>query len=179
MGEAYSSGTHDNVASDTAVAGDVDEESGENRQTRFSPLVLGVSVAGICVFIVVVLAIMLFGQRQVRRIYRGRRCSSEKQSVCVPALYSFMSQVMAVGCPGYDKNRPLDCVQRFEAAFPGIDSLEYQRVVGLYQTYTFGGRDLRPNELRTLRRFNKRLHGTLTEPANVLEAMVRYFGKVL
>lgn len=179
VGEAYSSGTHDNVASDTAVAGDVDEESGENRQTRFSPLVLGVSVAGICVFIVVVLAIMLFGQRQVRRIYRGRRCSSEKQSVCVPALYSFMSQVMAVGCPGYDKNRPLDCVQRFEAAFPGIDSLEYQRVVGLYQTYTFGGRDLRPNELRTLRRFNKRLHGTLTEPANVLEAMVRYFGKVL
>lgn len=179
VGEAYSSGAHDNVASDTAVAGDVDEESGENRQTRFSPLVLGVSVAGICVFIVVVLAIMLFGQRQVRRIYRGRRCSSEKQSVCVPALYSFMSQVMAVGCPGYDKNRPLDCVQRFEAAFPGIDSLEYQRVVGLYQTYTFGGRDLRPNELRTLRRFNKRLHGTLTEPANVLEAMVRYFGKVL
>ena len=179
VGEAYSSGTHDNVASDTAVAGDVDEESGENRQTRFSPLVLGVSVAGICVFIVVVLAIMLFGQRQVRRIYRRRRCSSEKQSVCVPALYSFMSQVMAVGCPGYDKNRPLDCVQRFEAAFPGIDSLEYQRVVGLYQTYTFGGRDLRPNELRTLRRFNKRLHGTLTEPANVLEAMVRYFGKVL
>ena len=179
VGEAYSSGAHDNVASDTAVAGDVDEESGENRQTRFSPLVLGISVAGICVFIVVVLAIMLFGQRQVRRIYRGRRCSSEKQSVCVPALYSFMSQVMAVGCPGYDKNRPLDCVQRFEAAFPGIDSLEYQRVVGLYQTYTFGGRDLRPNELRTLRRFNKRLHGTLTEPANVLEAMVRYFGKVL
>lgn len=179
VGEAYSSGAHDNVASDTAVAGDVDEESGENRQARFSPLVLGVSVAGICVFIVVVLAIMLFGQRQVRRIYRGRRCSSEKQSVCVPALYSFMSQVMAVGCPGYDKNRPLDCVQRFEAAFPGIDSLEYQRVVGLYQTYTFGGRDLRPNELRTLRRFNKRLHGTLTEPANVLEAMVRYFGKVL
>lgn len=179
VGEAYSSGAHDNVASDTAVAGDVDEESGENRQTRFSPLVLGVSVAGICVFIVVVLAIVLFGQRQVRRIYRGRRCSSEKQSVCVPALYSFMSQVMAVGCPGYDKNRPLDCVQRFEAAFPGIDSLEYQRVVGLYQTYTFGGRDLRPNELRTLRRFNKRLHGTLTEPANVLEAMVRYFGKVL
>ena len=179
VGEAYSSGAHDNAASDTAVAGDVDEESGENRQTRFSPLVLGVSVAGICVFIVVVLAIVLFGQRQVRRIYRGRRCSSEKQSVCVPALYSFMSQVMAVGCPGYDKNRPLDCVQRFEAAFPGIDSLEYQRVVGLYQAYTFGGRDLRPNELRTLRRFNKRLHGTLTEPANVLEAMVRYFGKVL
>lgn len=179
VGEAYSSGTHDNVASDTAVAGDVDEESGENRQTRFSPLVLGVSVAGICVLIVAVLAIMLFGQRQVRRIYRGRRCSSEKQSMCVPALYSFMSQVMAVGCPGYDKNRPLDCVQRFEAAFPGIDSLEYQRVVGLYQTYTFGGRDLRPNELRTLRRFNKRLHGTLTEPANVLEAMVRYFGKAL
>ena len=179
VGEAYSSGAHDNVASDTAVAGDVDEESGENRQTRFSPLVLGVSVAGICVFVVVVLAIMLFDQRQVRRIYRGRRCSNEKQSVCVPALYSFMSQVMAVGCPGYDKNRPLDCVQRFEAAFPGIDSLEYQRVVGLYQTYTFGGRDLRPNELRTLRRFNKRLHGTLTEPANVLEAMVRYFGNVL
>lgn len=179
VGEAYSSGAHDNVASDTAVAGDVDEESGENRQTRFSPLVLGVSVAGICVFIVVVLAIVLFGQRQVRRIYRGRRCSSEKQSVCVPALYSFMSQVMAVGCPGYDKNRPLDCVQRFEAAFPGIDSLEYQRVVGLYQAYTFGGRDLRPNELRTLRRFNERLHGTLPKPANKLEAMVRYFGKVL
>lgn len=179
VGEAYSSGAHDNVASDTAVAGDVDEEHGENRQTRFLPLVLGVSVAGACVLVVVGLAIVLFGQRQVRRIYRGRRCSSEKQSVCVPALYSFMSQVMAVGCPGYDKNRPLDCVQRFEAAFPGIDSLEYQRVVGLYQTYTFGGRDLRPNELRTLHRFNKRLHGALTEPANVLEAMVRYFGKVL
>lgn len=179
VGEAYSSGAHDNVASDTAVAGDVDEESGENRQTRFSPLVLGVSVVGTCVFIVVVLAIVLFGQRRVRRIYRRRRCLSEKQSVCVPALYSFMSQVMAVGCPGYDKNRPLDCVQCFEGSFSGIDSLEYQRVVGLYQAYTFGGRDLRPNELHTLRRFNERLHGTLPKPANKIEAMVRYFGKVL
>ena len=179
VGEAYSSGAHENVASDTPVAGDVDKEHGENRQTRFLPLVLGVSVAGACVLVVVGLAIVLFGQRQVRRIYRRRRCSSEKQSVCVPALYSFMSQVMAVGCPGYDKNRPLDCVQRFETAFPGIDSLEYQRVVGLYQAYTFGGRDLRPNELRTLRRFDERLHGTLPKPANTLEAMVRYFGNVL
>ena len=97
----------------------------------------------------------------------------------MPALYGFMSQVMAVGCPEYDKNRPLDCVQRFEIAFPGIDSLEYQRVVGLYQAYAFGGRDLRPNELRTLRRFDERLHGMLPKPANALEAMVRYFGDVL
>lgn len=37
VGEAYSSGAHENVASDTAVAGDVDKEHGENRQTRFSP----------------------------------------------------------------------------------------------------------------------------------------------
>ena len=179
VGEAYSSGAHENVASDTAVAGGVDKEHGENRQTRFLPLVLGVSVACACACVVVGLAIVLFGQRQVRRIYRRRRCSSEKQSVCVPALYSFMSQVMAVGCPEYDKNRPLDCVQRFETAFPGIDSLEYQRVVGLYQAYAFGGRDLRPNELRTLRRFDERLHGMLPKPANTLEAMVRYFGDVL
>ena len=90
-----------------------------------------------------------------------------------------MAQVMAVGCPEFDKNRPLDCVQRFEAAFPGIDSLEYQRVIGLYQAYTFGGRELRPNELRTLRRFDERLHGALPKPENALEAVVRYFGNVL
>ena len=42
---------------------------------------------------------------------------------------------------------------------------------------TFG--DLRPNELRTLRRFDERLHGMLPKPANTLEAMVRYFGDVL
>ena len=179
VGEAYSSGAHENVASDTAVAGALDEEQGSTRQPGFSPLVLGVSVAGVCVLVVVGLAIVLFGQRQVRRIYRRRRCSSEKQSVCVPALYGYMAQVMAVGCSEFDKNRPLDCSQRFEAAFSGIDLLEYHRVIGLYQAYTFGGRDLRPNELRTIRRFNERLRGALPKPENVLEAMVRYFGNVL
>lgn len=179
VGEAYSSGAHDNVASDTAVAGDVGEGHGENFQPRFSPLVLGVSFACTCTFIVVLLVAVLFAQRQARRIYRDRRCSSEKQSVCVPALYGFMAQVMAVGCPEFDKNRPLDCVQRFETSFSGIDSLEYQRVIGLYQTYTFGGRDLRPNELRTLRRFDERLHGALPKSKNALDAMVRYFGNVL
>lgn len=179
VGEAYSSGAHDNVASDMAVAGDVDEEHGGNGQPRFSPLVLGISVVGVCVLAIVMLATVLFGQRQARRIYRKRRCSSENQSVCVPALYSYMAQVMAVGCPGFDKNRPLDCVQRFETAFPGIDSLEYQRVIGLYQAYTFGGRDLRPNELRTLRRFDERLHGALPKPENAFGAVVRYLGNVL
>ena len=179
VGEAYSSGAHDNVASDTAVAGDVDEEHGGNGQPHFSPLVLGASAACACVIIAALLATVLFGQRWARRAYRRRRCASENQSVCVPALYGFMARVMAVGCPEFDKNRPLDCVQRFEAAFPGIDSLEYQRVIGLYQAYTFGGRELRPNELRTLRRFDERLHGALPKPENALEAMVRYFGNVL
>ena len=179
VGEAYSSGAHDNVASDTAVAGALDEEQGSTRQPGFSPLVLGVSVAGACVLIVVLLAAVLFGQRQARLIYRRRRCASENQSVCVPALYSYMAQVMAVGCPEFDKNRPLDCSQRFEAAFSSIDLLEYHRVIGLYQAYTFGGRDLRPNELRTIRRFNERLRGALPKPENAFEAMVRYFGNVL
>ena len=179
VGEAYSSGAHDNVASDTAVAGDVDEEHGGNGQPHFSPLVLGASAACACVIIAALLATVLFGQRWARRAYRRRRCASENQNVCVPALYGFMARVMAVGCPEFDKNRPLDCVQRFEAAFPGIDSLEYQRVIGLYQVYTFGGRELRPNELRTLRRFDERLHGALPKPENALEAMVRYFGNVL
>ena len=88
VGEAYSSGAHDNVASDTAVAGALDEEQGSTRQPGFSPLVLGVSVAGACVLIVVLLAAVLFGQRQARLIYRRRRCASENQSVCVPALSS-------------------------------------------------------------------------------------------
>ena len=179
VGEAYSSGVHDNVASDTAVAGALDEEQGSTRQPGFSPLVLGVSVAGACVLIVVLLAAVLFGQRQARLIYRRRRCASENQSVCVPALYSYMAQVMAVGCPEFDKNRPLDCSQRFEAAFSSIDLLEYHRVIGLYQAYTFGGRDLRPNELRTIRRFNERLRGALLKPENAFEAMVRYFWNVL
>ncbi len=179
VGEAYSSGAHDNVASDTAVAGALDEEQGSTRQPGFSPLVLGVSVAGACVLIVVLLAAVLFGQRQARLIYRRRRCASENQSVCVPALYGYMAQVMAVGCPEFDKNRPLDCSQRFEAAFSSIDLLEYHRVIGLYQAYTFGGRDLRPNELRTIRRFNERLRGALPKPENAFEAMVRYFGNVL
>lgn len=179
VGEAYSSGAHDNVASDTAVAGALDEEQGSTRQPGFSPLILGVSVAGACVLIVVLLAAVLFGQRQARLIYRRRRCASENQSVCVPALYGCMAQVMAVGCPEFDKNRPLDCSQRFEAAFSSIDLLEYHRVIGLYQAYTFGGRDLRPNELRTIRRFNERLRGALPKPENAFEAMVRYFGNVL
>ena len=179
VGEAYSSGVHDNVASDTAVAGALDEEQGSTRQPGFSPLILGVSVAGACVLIVVLLAAVLFGQRQARLIYRRRRCASENQSVCVPALYSYMAQVMAVGCPEFDKNRPLDCSQRFEAAFSSIDLLEYHRVIGLYQAYTFGGRDLRPNELRTIRRFNERLRGALPKPENAFEAMVRYFWNVL
>ena len=56
-----------------------------------------------------------------------------------------------------------------------IDEKEYRRVIELYQSFTFGGCTLRPNELRTLRRFNERLHSALPTPDSPYARLHRRF----
>ena len=78
------------------------------------------------------------------------------------------------GVDAFDETKPLDCLDAFAAAFPEIDPWEYRRAIRLHQAYAFGGRELKPNELRTLRRFTERLHQSMPAPQNVIERFRRY-----
>lgn len=73
------------------------------------------------------------------------------------------------GVAAFDETKPLECLDAFVEAFPAIDPWEYRRVIQLYQAYVFGGYVLKPNELRTLRRFAERLHQNMPAPKNVIE----------
>ena len=65
------------------------------------------------------------------------------------------------------------------AAFPGIDELDYKRAIQLHQAFAFGGRPLKPNELRTVRSFNDRLAAALPKPGTVAERARRFFADAL
>ena len=92
----------------------------------------------------------------------------------MPALYSYLVLVMEQsGVASFDETKPLDCQDDFAKMFPAIDPWDYRRVIRLFQAYTFGGHALKPNELRTLRRFAERLHQNMPASKNVTERFRR------
>ena len=180
VGEAYSNGSEDAASGAESVAGAYESspDQAENRKAMPAYAVVAIVVA---LFAAAALCTMLaaFAQRACRRRLRVSRAKSDDQSVCVVALYRELSLIMGEGCKNFDARRPLECVSCFEQAFTGIDSLEYRRVIELHQAYAFGMRELKPHELRVLRRFNGRLHASLARPEGLIGAARRYFVKAL
>ncbi len=179
-------------ASRFAAGGDVvgegssaDEAGGPEHDDTLSvrwtadPAIVALVVLAAALLAALLLAVLAVLQRALRISARKGRLAAESQEVCVPALYSYLSELMDERGIGFDEARPLNCLGAFEGAFAGIDAKEYQRVIELHQAFAFGGRELRPNELRTLSRFDERLHEALPKPKNLLDGLRRRYGRAL
>lgn len=174
VGEAWSNGANDKTLDVGSVAGQAEDKHRKDVPVSHSiPVVAKVGIALICAVIAVLLA--LFVRRLALRAWRTRAIESDEQDICVPALYGYLALVMKRGgVDVFDETKPLDCLDAFAAVFPEIDPWEYRRAIQLHQAYAFGGRQLKPNELRTLRRFTERLHRSMPTSQNVVERFRRY-----
>lgn len=174
VGEAWSNGANDKTLDVGSVAGRSEDKHRDDAPVSHGiPVVVkaGVGLAGA----VIAVLLALFVRRLVLRVRRARAIESDDQDVCVPALYGYLALVMKQsGVGAFDETKPLDCLDAFTAAFPQIDPWDYRRAIRLHQAYAFGGRQLKPNELRTLRRFTERLHRSMPAPQNVIERFRRY-----
>lgn len=179
VGELFSSGSKDVAMEGQAVAGEVEEEAPEHHGLVPLPVAVVLSTLAALTSVGVVVLVLAFIQRRYRIARRHRFVSSDVQAVCVPALYRYFSSVMGAADCGFVRERPFDCAPALADVFPNFDAQEYRRVVELHQAYAFGGRDLKPNELRTLRRFTQRLHEELPPPKNLRARINRYFVRAL
>ena len=174
VGEAWSNGANDKTLDVGSVAGRSEDKHREDTPVSHGvPVVAkaGVGLAGAAVAVL----LALFVRRLVLRVRRARAIESDDQDVCVPALYGYLALVMKQsGVDAFDETKPLECLDAFAAMFPEIDPREYRRVIQLHQAYAFGGRQLKPNELRTLRRFTERLHRSMPASQTVIERFRRY-----
>lgn len=174
VGEAWSNGANDKTLDVGSVAGRSEDKHREDTPVSHGvPVVAkaGVGLAGAAVAVL----LALFVRRLVLRVRRARAIESDDQDVCVPALYGYLALVMKQsGVDAFDETKPLECLDAFAAMFPEIDPRECRRVIQLHQAYAFGGRQLKPNELRTLRRFTERLHRSMPASQTVIERFRRY-----
>ena len=174
VGEAWSNGANDKTLDVGSVAGRSEDKHRDDDPVSHSiPVVAkaGVGLAGV----VLAVLLALFVRRFVMRVRRKQAIESDEQDTCVPALYGYLALVMKEsGVDAFDETKPLDCLDDFAATFPEIDPWEYRRVIQLHQAYAFGSRQLKPNELRTLRRFTERLHQSMPASQNVIERFRRY-----
>ena len=174
VGEAWSNGANDKTLDVGSVAGRAKDRHREDAPvSRGIPVVakVGVGLAGAAIAIL----LALFVRRFVLRVGRTRAIENDDQDICVPALYGYLALVMKQsGVDAFDETKPLDCLDAFAVVFPDIDPREYRRAIRLHQAYAFGGRQLKPNELRTLRRFTERLHRSMPASQTVIERFRRY-----
>lgn len=179
VNEAVSSG-NGSVMDPGSVAGRVDDDADKGPQ-KGGPLSARqiAHATGIALGAALAAAAVAFAQRTLRRYRRVRLSNDERQHVCVPELYRQLARLMAAGVPAFDATRPLECAADVPAAFPGIDELDYKRAIQLHQAFAFGGRPLKPNELRTVRSFNDRLAAALPKSGTVAERARRFFADAL
>ena len=177
VGEAWSSGAGDQVLQTGSVAGKTDEDAQQADSGQSAAAAIAGVVRGVLVWVVIIaLAVAAaFAQRAVRIRQRKQHCASDDQAVSVPALYNYLTAVMAAAGMGFDATKPLENLGGLMKAFPSVDVQEFKRVIELHQAYAFGGHTLKPNEMRTLRRFTERLHNVLPECTNAKERLKRYF----
>lgn len=169
VGEAWSNGTNDSTLDVGAVAGKAQKERDKATVNEHKAPVMAREGAAALVLVALV-SLALLGRMLVVRHRRARDLSNDDQDICIPALYSYLVLVMEQSrVAAFDETKPLECLDAFVEAFPAIDPWEYRRVIQLYQAYVFGGYVLKPNELRTLRRFAERLHQNMPAPKNVIE----------
>lgn len=175
VSEAWSGGSESDALQAGSVMGSVDkrreDERGQVGKSAWE-IVLDVLAVIACSALIAVLAVVV--ERRVRMKVRRDRMACDDQSVCVPELYRVLSLIMRAGLPGFDPARPLDGLEEFPRAFKGVGLKEYRRVVELHQSYAFGGRELRPNELRAVRRLTERMHAAMPAPWSLGERFRRY-----
>lgn len=159
-----------------SVMGDVQGEGDDSTADRFgrSAGTMSILYALGIVLILILLVLAMILQRTVRIRQSIARSRSDDQDVCVPELYRYLTRIMRASGIGFDPTRPLEVLDRFEDVFCGVDAKEYRRVIELHQAYAFGGRTMRPNELRAVRRITERMHKGLPEPAGVIGRFRRY-----
>lgn len=180
VSEAWSGGSKSDALQAGSVMGDIDERRDEQEQSDSQPVLeVVLEVIVTAVLLVAFAAIAVVGQRYVRIRKCRARMASEDQSICVPELYRVLSLIMKENLLGFDDARPLDGLEHFERVFAGIDVREYRRIVELHQAYAFGGRDLKPAELRTVRRLTERMHDAMPAPSTILAWFRRYAIDVL
>ncbi len=169
VGEAWSNGTDDTTLDVGAVAGKAQKKRDKSAaESRKVPAV--VKVGAVVLALVASVALVLLVRMFALRYRRAQDIANDNQDICVPTLYRYLVLVLEQSdVADFDETKPLDCLAAFAQTFPTIDSREYTRVIQLYQAYAFGGRALKPNELRTLRRFAERLHQNMPAPKNVIE----------
>ena len=173
VGEAWSNGTDDSTLDVGAVAGKAQKKRDKATVNEHKAPVMAREGAAALVF-VALMSLALLVRMLVVRHRRARDLSNDDQDICIPALYSYLVLVMEQsGVAAFDETKPLECLDAFAEAFPAVDPWEYRRVIQLYQAYVFGGYVLKPNELRTLRRFAERLHQNMPAPNNVIERFRR------
>lgn len=173
VGEAWSNGTDDSTLDVGAVAGKAEKKRNKAMVSeRKAPVMARVGAAALVCVALAALALLV--RMLVLRHRRARDLANDDQDICIPALYSYLVLVMEQsGVAAFDETKPFECLDSFAEIFPAIDPWEYRRVIQLYQAYVFGGHMLKPNELRTLRRFAERLHQNMPAPKNVIERFRR------
>lgn len=173
VGEAWSNGTDDSTLDVGAVAGKAEKKRDKATVSeRKASVVVRVGAAVLACIALAMLVLLV--RMLVVRHRRAQDLANDDQDICIPALYSYLVLVMEQsGVVAFDKTKPFECLDSFAEIFPAIDPWEYRRVIQLYQAYVFGGHVLKPNELRTLRRFAERLHQNMPAPKNVIERFRR------
>lgn len=173
VGEAWSNGTDDSTLDVGAVAGKAEKKRDKATVGEHKASVV-VRVGAAVLALVALVSLALLVRMLVVRHRRARDLANDDQDICIPALYSYLVLVMEQsGVAAFDETKPFECLDSFAEIFPAIDPWEYRRVIQLYQAYVFGGHVLKPNELRTLRRFAERLHQNMPAPKNVIERFRR------
>ena len=173
VGEAWSNGTDDSTLDVGAVAGKAEKKRDKATVGEHKASVVVRVGAAVLACIALAMLVLLVRMLVVRH-RRAQDLANDDQDICIPALYSYLVLVMEQsGVAAFDETKPIECLDSFAEIFPAIDPWEYRRVIQLYQAYVFGGHVLKPNELRTLRRFAERLHQNMPAPKNVIERFRR------
>lgn len=173
VGEAWSNGIDDSTLDVGAVAGKAQKKRDKAAVNEHKASVV-VRVGAAALALVALVALALFIRVLALRHRRVQDLANDDQDICIPALYSYLVLVMEQsGVAVFDETKPFECLDSFAEIFPAIDPWEYRRVIRLYQAYVFGGHVLKPNELRTLRRFAERLRQNMPAPKNVIERFRR------
>lgn len=160
-----------------SLGGDTGDEEFSHESPASPAYVLVVITAVLAVFVgfAVVLILALEVYRALMRRRRRRRCASDDQAISVPALADELAALVACAGVPLEPTRPLEATAAVAAAFPSVAPEEYERVVALAQKAVFGCKELRVNEMRTLRRFNVRLAQELKHPSGVRAAFARRY----
>lgn len=177
--EAVSNGKSSDVLQTESVAGEIDKDTDTDEQPGLplETVVLHTTISIVLVILLLVIFAVL--ERRIRIARRAKAIASDDQTISVPALYSYLASILIESNIGFDATRPLDSIDKFDVTFKGVDFKEYQRVIEIHQAYAFGARKLKPNEMRTLRRFAERLHSALPEPKTLPARIKRHFVRVL